>query len=559
MQMTGGQALVQSLKIEGIETIFALPGVQLDPAFDALWEERDHFRIVQTRHEQATAYMADGFARTTGRIGTSLVVPGPGLLNASAALSTAYACSAPVFCITGQIQSDQIGAGRGALHEINNQLETIMSVVKQAERAMSPQEIPAVVRRAARALQTGRPRPVEIEIPPDVLAAVDDVTLIEPEVWVRSEEHPADEDALERAAQLLGRAERPLICSGGGVLSAGAWEELRELSSMLEAPVVMTGNGRGAVSDRDYHALSGQIATRALLGEADVILAVGTRFMVAMQPQWGGPPAAGASVIQIDVDPEEVGRNHRPELSIVADAKQALAGLVQRVPAHNRRRPSRETELTAIRDEARRQWSDMAVQASYGMVLRDELPDDGILVSESTQVGFWCNGGAFPVYEPRTLITSGYQGTLGNGFATALGAQVGNPDRKVVSINGDGGFMYNVQELSTMAQQQLPLVTVVFNDNAFGNVRRLQTIRYNGHTIASDLHNPDFVALASAFGIAGYRAEGPEAFRSALREALANNQPALIEVPMPPTAGLPNSIAGGTPLQPLPPRPKLSL
>src|SRR5690606_27914991 len=205
MQMTGGQALVQSLKIEGIETIFALPGIQLDFAFDALWEERDHFRIHHTRHEQATAYMADGFARTTGKIGTCFVVPGPGLLNAAAGLSTAYACSAPVLCITGQIQSGQIGLGRGALHEINDQLETISSVVKHAERAMTPEEIPGMVRRAFRELQTGRPRPVEIEIPPDVLERVADVTLLEPESWTRSEEHAVDPDLIERAAEVLGR------------------------------------------------------------------------------------------------------------------------------------------------------------------------------------------------------------------------------------------------------------------------------------------------------------------------------------------------------------------
>jgi acetolactate synthase I/II/III large subunit len=555
MQMTGGQALVQSLKIEGIQTLFALPGIQLDFAFDALWEERDYFRIHHTRHEQATAYMADGFARTTGQIGTCFVVPGPGLLNAAAGLSTAYACSAPVLCVTGQIASDQIGLGRGQLHEINDQLETISSVVKHAERAMRPEEIPGMMRRAAKALQTGRPRPVEIEVPPDVLERVADVTLLEPERWDRAEEHPADEDAVERAAELLGKAERPLICAGGGVLSSGAWEELRELSRILEAPVLMTSNGRGAVTDHDYHALSGQVATRALVPEADVILAVGTRFLLASNPRMGATVDAATKLIQLDVDPEEIGRNREPDLAIVADARQALGRLVERVPAHNRHRESREHELSAIRDEARGRWAEAEVQAGYAMAIREELPDDGILVSESTQVGYWCNGGAFPVYEPRTFLTSGYQGTLGYGFATALGAQVGNPERRVVSINGDGGFMYNVQELSTMAQQRIPLVTVVFNDNAYGNVRRIQALRYNGHVIASDLHNPDFVKLAESFGVAGYRAEGVEAFRKTLRAALAANEPALIEVPMPSTIEL----AGAFPMEPLPPRPVLDL
>ncbi len=196
-QMTGGQALIQSLKLEGIDTIFGLPGIQLDFAFDALWEERDAIRVLHTRHEQACSYMADGFARTTGRIGTFIVVPGPGLLNAAAGLSTAYACSSPVLAISGQIQSDLMGVGRGVLHEINDQLETIASVCKQVERAMTPEEIPGMVHRAMRALETGRPRPVEIEVPPDVLERVADVTLLEPEAFARAE---ADPDLLERAA-----------------------------------------------------------------------------------------------------------------------------------------------------------------------------------------------------------------------------------------------------------------------------------------------------------------------------------------------------------------------
>ena len=324
-EMTGGQALVQSLKIEGIDTIFGLPGVQLDFVFDALWEERESIAVLHTRHEQACAYMADGFARTTGRIGTLLVVPGPGLLNAAAGLSTAYACSSPVLCISGQIQSDMVGLRRGVLHEINDQLETIAAVCKHAERAMTPQEIPAMVHRAARELQTGRPRQVEIEVPPDVLECVGEVTLLEPEVYERAEPDP---DLLERAAQLLGRAERPLIISGGGTLSAEAWGELRELASMLEAPVYMTSNGRGAVSDRDYHAHTGAMALRELLPQADVVLAVGTRY--AVPPRMAVEPPPGQTFIQIDIDPEEVGRNRTPALGIAGDARRALAGLVTR-------------------------------------------------------------------------------------------------------------------------------------------------------------------------------------------------------------------------------------
>ena len=549
-EMTGGQALVQSLKVEGIRTIFGLPGIQLDWAFDALWEERETIEVVHTRHEQATAYMADGFARTTGEIGTCLVVPGPGLLNAAAGLSTAYACSSPVLCIAGQIQSELIGVGRGVLHEINDQLETISSVCKHAERAMTPEEIPPVVHRAARELRTGRPRPVEIEVPPDVLERVGDVTLLEPESFTRQE---ADPDALERAAELLGKAERPLIASGGGVLSSGAWEELRELAEMLEAPVVMTDNGRGAISDRHYLAQIGVGALRELLPEADVVLAVGTRFVM-------GPLGAQMEVpaeqrfIQIDIDPEEVGRNRTPDPAVVGDARQALGELVRRVPRHNRSRGSREGELSAMKQARDEQLAQMSVQKGYALAIREELPDDGIFVNESTQVGYWSRSG-FPVYEPRTYLNSGYQGTLGYGFATALGAQAGNRERRVVSISGDGGFMYNVQELSTMARFNIPLVAVVFDDGAYGNVRRIQHVRFNDHPIASDLKNPDWVQLAESFGVAATRATSPNELRGALREAFANRAPTLIEVPMPAATDMPSPF----PMQALPPRPALEL
>jgi acetolactate synthase-1/2/3 large subunit len=481
------------------------------------------------------------------------VVPGPGLLNAAAGLSTAYACNSPVLMVSGQINSDQIGRGAGALHEINNQLETISSVVKQAERAMSPAEIPGMVRRAAKALQTGRPRPVEVEVPPDVLAAVGDVTLLEPETWSRPEEHPADPELIERAARLLESAERPLICAGGGVLAAGAWAEVRRLAELLEAPVLMTGNGRGAVSDRDYHAQVGAVATRALVPEADVILVIGSRFLLASSASFAGRTPISGRVIQIDIDPQELGRNHRTEVAILADAKQASDALAARLARSERHRASREEEMRALQARARTGWNAAPLQSALGMAIRAELPDDGILVSESTQVGYWCQGGGFPVYEPRTFVTSGYQGTLGYGYATALGVQVGNPGKKVVSINGDGGFMYNVQELSTQVQQQIPLVTVVFNDDAYGNVRRIQALRYNGHVLATRLHNPDFVELARSFGMAAWRAVGPDQLRQALGEAFAAEAPALIEVPMPPT----EELAGAFQMEQLPPRPVL--
>lgn len=520
-RLTGGQALVQSLAREGLETLFGLPGVQLDWAYDALYEERDRIAVYHTRHEQATAYMADGYARTTGRIGACMVVPGPGLLNASAALATAYGCSSPVLCVAGQIPSATIDKRYGMLHEVHHQRELMTSFTKWVGRAETPAAVPGVVREAFRQLRTGRPRPVGIETPADMLQMREDVTLLDPAAAKRS---GGDPDLLRQAAEMLRAAERPLIYSGGGVLSAGAWDELRAVAERLEAPVVMSLDGRGALSDRHYLAQTG-LAGMHLLPHADVVLGIGTRFF---QPAiaWGLPP--GARVIRIDIDPDEITRYGQPAIGITGDAKGALAALRDLLDGA-RRRPSREVELRAAQDTAAAQLAVIQPQAAYCDAIRAALPDDGILVTDLTQVSFYATLG-YPVYAPRTLIGPGYQGTLGSGFATALGAQVGNPDKKVVALMGDGGFLYNVQELATMRQQHLNVVAIVFNDNAYGNVKRTQRENFAEHVIAADLVNPDFVALAESFGIHGIRVREPDALRNVLGEALAANEPVLIEV-----------------------------
>jgi acetolactate synthase-1/2/3 large subunit len=530
--MTGGQALVQSLLANGIDTIFALPGVQMDGAFDALYEERDRIRVIHPRHEQAAAYMADGYARTTGKVGACMVVPGPGLLNAAAALSTAYACNSPVLCVTGQIQSDLIGVGRGLLHEIPNQLGMIRSVTKHAERAVDPAEIPGLVSRAFGVLREGRVRPVEIEVPPDTLFATAEVALLPPAALpARS---AGDPEQVAAAATLLASARRPLIWSGGGVLGSGAEEELRRLAALLQAPVVMTQNGKGALSDRDPLAQN-LLGAMELLPETDVIFAVGTRFVDPATARWRIGPER--TVIQMDIDPEEIGRNYPVTVGIMADAKAGLAALANCLEREMGTRPSRAAELAALKRQVADRARAIGPQADYALAVRAALPDEAIVVSEMTQVGYWANL-AFPVYEPHSFITPGYQGTLGYGFPTALGAKVGNPDRPVVSLNGDGGFGFCLNELSTMARHDIPAIAVVFNDGAFGNVKRIQQEQFGGRLIASDLRNPDFVALANAFGVTGRRAESPRALHDAIEEAIRANEPILIDVPIGPVPNL---------------------
>ncbi len=503
-EQTGGQALVASLIANDVDTIFALPGVQLDGAFDALYEQRDAIRVIHPRHEQAAAYMADGYARTTGKVGVCMVVPGPGLLNATAALSTAYACNSPVVCVTGQIQSDLIEFGRGLLHEIPNQLGMIRSVTKQAERATTPPEIPGLVQRAFAEVKRGRQRPVEIEIPPDTLFAAAEIELLPPAE--APERFAGDPESLERASRLLDNARRPLVWSGGGVLRSGAWDELRRLAARLQAPVVMTANGKGAVSDRDPLAQN-ILGGIELLREADVIFAVGTRFVDPATAKWGVRP--GQTIIQMDIDPEEIARNTPVNVGIEADAKAGLAALADLLERGGAARPDRAAELEELKRGVAARARAVGPQAEYALAIREALPDDGIFVSEMTQVGYWSNF-ALPVYEPLTYVTPGYQGTLGYGFPTSLGAKVAHPDRPVVSINGDGGFGFCLNELATMAMHGIAAITIVFTDDAFGNVRRIQQEQFGGRTIASDLLNPNFLKLAEAFGVTGRHADTPE-------------------------------------------------
>ncbi len=528
-RLTGGQALARSLVSEGVDVMFGLPGVQLDWLFDALCEQRDSLHVYHTRHEQATAYMADGYARTTGRVGVCAVVPGPGLLNAGAALATAYACSARVLCITGQGDSRAIDCGYGLLHEIPHQEAVLSAITKWSGRAMAPCEIPDLLRRAFSEMGSGRPRPVALELPPDVLQRAEEVQLLAPST---SENASVDQARVRQAADLLHAAERPVIYSGGGTLAAGAWAELEALAEILEAPVVMSVDGRGALSDRHDLAHTG-VTGQALVHEADVVLGVGTRFW---QPArvWGFAP--GAKVVRVDVDPAEIDRLGPPEGGILGDAKAVLAALRDLLHGTNAR-PSRRSELRARKDAALAHLSTFEPQAAFAQAIRAALPDDGITVNDLTQVTFFGTVG-FPVYAPRTFIGPGYQGTLGSGFATALGAQVGNPDRAVLAIAGDGGFMYSVAELATQRQHGLNVVSIVFNDGAFGNVKRTQEHVFSGRLIASDLVNPDFVALARAFGIAAERVTTAPALEAALRSALAARAPALIEVAVGPMSNV---------------------
>ena len=521
-RMTGGQALVASLRREGVDVIFGLPGVQLYGAMAALRDEPG-IRFVATRHEQATTYMADGYARASGRFGVALVVPGPGLLNASAGLSTAYAASSPVLVIAGQIPKGKIGQNVGLLHEVNDQLDAIAPVTKWRQRVLEVSEIPAAIREASRQLRTGRPRPVVVDIPPETLEDEGEATLLDP----ASAERPAPPaEELARAATLLHGAREPVIIAGGGVNLSGAHDALRAVAEHLQAAVIMTAEGKGALSDA--HALSLGAALwpgaplRGPLDRADLVLAVGTRLATA-----GIQPAQ--QVIQIDVDPEEIGRNHARTIGLVGDARATLAALGERLRHAGPARPSRRAEMDAVR-AASAAADAQEPQATLQRALRAGAPHDAVAVFDMTQLGYHSRP-FWPVYEPRTYLTSSYSGNLGFAFPTGLGAQVARPDRPVLVVSGDGGFLFNSQELSTAVRYGINVVVVVFNDDSYGNVARDLDEAWGG-SIGADLANPDFVRLAEAYGVTGLRAKEPSDVGDLVREAFGLGRPVLIEVPV---------------------------
>ena len=535
VKMTGGQALVQALYREGVRVIFGLPGMQQYHAVDAVYRE-PRIRYISTRHEQATSYMADGYARVSGQVGTVMVVPGPGLFNAAAGIATAYAVSSPLLIVTGDAASATLpiglpSAGTSGEHDEqsagSDQIDFLRPITKWTARARHPADVPTIVHEAFRQLHTGRVRPVEIEISPEVLAAATEIELLAPESY----ERPGGAcEQMERAARVLAAARQPAIWAGGGAISAGASAVLQRLAEHLQAPVVTSPNGKGAISDR--HPLSLGLAElryeplRRWLAGCDVILAVGTRtgFADRLHTQ---------QVIRIDIDQAEIERQRHHTFGIVGDARRTLEALYRMVaatpgPSGADAVSSTVQALNAARFAPEDQ---LEPQHSFMTAIRSVLPDDGILVQGMNQMGYYSRN-YYPVHVPGTYLTASSYGTLGSAFPLALGAKVAAPERAVVALSGDGGFLYNSQELATAVQYGINAVVIVFNDNAYGNVLRAQIEQFDGHILGTQLHNPDFVQLANVYGARGVRAQDADQLAAALRAALAIEAPTLIEVPV---------------------------
>jgi acetolactate synthase-1/2/3 large subunit len=519
---TGGAALAGQLVREGVEVMFGLPGDQLMHALEALADTG--IRFIVTRHEQTTTFMADGYARAGGRPGVAMVVPGCGVYNAGAGLATAYACSSPILLVAGQVPSHAIGQNLDMLHDVHDQLDLVRPITKHAERVVDPTRIPAAVRRAFQQMQSGRPRPVALEIPPDTLGAVSAVRLLDADV---PETAGADPELVARAAELLAAASAPLVITGGGTVLADASAELRAVVEHLQAAVVDTREGKGGFDER-HPLFIGTAWTnrrvRPIIDAADVVLAVGTRFQAI-------PLAPNQRLIHIDVDAAQIGRHHPATLALAGHARPTLAALRDELSARGAPRPSRAAETQAMHASIEEDLRAVGPLARLVELLREGIPEDGLVVCDTTTVAYMCHL-YFPVSAPRSYFSTSYMGTLGFGYPASLGVKVARPDRPVVTITGDGGFLYGATEMATAAQHGIDTVTVVFDDGAYGNSNRDQRERYGGKEYGTLLQNPDWVTLARAFGVDGIHLDDVEKLPGALREAIDHTGSTVISVAM---------------------------
>jgi acetolactate synthase-1/2/3 large subunit len=520
-RMTTAEAVIETLLAHGIDTLFALPGVHNDHLFDAAHRASDRIRVIHPRHEQTAAYMALGAALVTGKPQAFAVVPGPGILNASAALLLASAMGAPVIALAGQIPSFAIDQGHGHLHEIHDQIGLLRHIVKRGERIRSPHEASQLVAEAIGVAASGRTGPVALECAIDVWGQAAEISLASPIAQVAP---CADPGAIAAAVHLLVKARRPLIVVGGGALGAGP--EVQGLAELLQAPVSSFRRGRGVIATTHPLAVS-FTEGHALWKTADAVLAIGTR-LYWQQANWGLDD--DLPVIRLDIDPEEIGRFRSPACGLLGDAAVTLRALLAALRGRGVAWQAN-PELPAVRAAFAERLGRHEPPMGFLRAIRAALPEDGIYVEDVTQIGF-ASRLALPVPAPRLFLSPGYQDTLGWGYGTALGAAAAAANRKVVLATGDGGFMFQATELATAMHHRLPVVVVVFDDGAFGNVRRIQAQAYGNRLIASDLTNPDFVRFAESFGMAAFRASSPDALEDALRQAFALNAPALVHVPV---------------------------
>ena len=531
-RMSGGEALVASLVREGVEVVFGIPGIHMSGIVAALRDEPS-IRLITTRHEQGATHMADGYARVSGKPGVVLLVPGAGLYNAASAFATAYARSSPVLAIVGQIPRAQIGKGIGAVHEVLDQAEVVRPVTKWRRHVLRPREAPDAVTEAFRQMRTGRPRPVLIEMSPETGVEREDVQLREPAPV--SHIVPSADD-LRRAIGVIMESRLPIIYAGGGVAQSNAEELLVRLAEATNIPVVTSSGGKGTIPDDHPFSYGSCFGPRAemdemnqiyeVLASADVVIGIGARFSM------GNPAGESSTLININIDDSELTRVQSNTIPLHGDAGatiEALLPLLAEAGAADRPSPEDAVEVTK-RLIAYYDIRDTEPQYPIMEMMWNTLPEETVIAWDVTQFGYYARS-HYRVNRPKTYIDSGYSFNLGYAFPTAMGIKEARPDAPVLCVSGDGGFMFNAVELATAVQYGINIVTVVFRDDAYGNVARdLDT--YFGGAYGTELMNPDIVKFAESFGAVGIRAKSPEELETLLPEALSRNAPVVIDVPV---------------------------
>jgi acetolactate synthase I/II/III large subunit len=518
LMSTGADQLVCELHRHGVRVVFGMPGSHTTAIYDAI-ERHGGFRTILIRNEQAGAFAADGFARVTGQPGVICTTAGPGATNALTGIAEAYGDSIPVLLVTGQVNHDRLHQECGNYHEID--LESIFRpCTKYAATVMDNRQIPAVVMQAFGAMTTGRPRPAAVIVPQDLMTMPAPVQSENAIDLGGGQALNSIGNEIERGVKLLAAARRPIVLAGGGALGAAA--EVRALAERLHCPVITTLNGKGLLDERDPLSLGHARSVRARFVQphTDVMVAVGCRFTEVMTGF--RKMEVPAKLIQIDVDPTQIGVNYPTAVEIVADAQVALQAILDRLPAN-----------------VRSDWGDTWAQAQRATrlrsewfidTLRAELPENAVVFTDASEMAYRMHTD-FPAYRPRSFFYPSNYIALGWGFPAAVGAAVALPGRVVVSVSGDGGFVMTCQELATAARYGLHVIAIVHNDSAYGAIKNLQRLKHGGRYRDTDLNNPNFIQLAAAFGVPGVRVHGAEAFAAALREAIGRGGPSVIEVP----------------------------
>jgi thiamine pyrophosphate-dependent acetolactate synthase large subunit-like protein len=520
--MTGADLLVASLYGAGVRVIFGMPGSHTVAIYDAL-ERHGGIRTILIRNEQAGAFAADGYARVAGQPGVICTTAGPGATNALTGIAEAWGDSVPVLLIGGQVNHDRLHEECGNYHEID--LESIFRpCTKYVGTVMDHRQIPDMVAHAFHALINGRPRPAALILPQDLMGmpvSLQSLNPLPPGTVVPIRQR-SSAGAITQAAVLLAQAKHPVLLAGGGAVWANAGAELRELAARLNCPVLSSLNAKGILDERDQLSLGHARSARGKVAQqhADVMLAIGCRFTEVMTGF--RKLQVPKRLIQIDVNAAEIGMNYPVEIGVVADAKEALQAILAELPTKT---TSDWSDVWPVARAAKRPSSEWLIDT-----LRAELPDDAVVFTDASEMAYRMHTD-YPAYLPRSFFYPSNYIALGWAFPAAVGAAVALPDRVVVSFSGDGGFLMTCQELATAARYRLRMLILIHNDSAYGAIKHLQRIKYEERYRDTDLNNPDFLALAHAFGIPARRAADPASFAEALSQALRHQGPFLIEVP----------------------------